>query len=310
MPSVSKSQQIAAAIALKAKKEGKKPEPGTASAQMAKMSKKDLEKFARTKHKGLPRYKKSKKRKVNESRIPDSEIFRRVVQELKALETVTPDFIAPDIAKILGNPRASKEIEEFLLNSDNETPREDAKEIINNWYLNEAWGQKLDLYIDIIWRWFERQGYAEHEIDAILNDSENIETIQSAEAHGINPIIVARDLKTTEISAVTESAGNGEYEKAAQYFYNEYLPENGFFVNKFTNNPEIHIEDPDAEEKIIIGFSKFMEEEHYGDWNPALDETAYKQIAQEFLSDYLKESLIEYYSPETLDEFLNEGHKN
>lgn len=43
----SENQRIAAAIALKAKREGHRPEPGTASAQMASMSEKELEKFAK-----------------------------------------------------------------------------------------------------------------------------------------------------------------------------------------------------------------------------------------------------------------------
>ena len=47
-------QQKAAAIALKHKKEGTKPEAGTASASMMDMSVSELEKFAKTKHKGLP----------------------------------------------------------------------------------------------------------------------------------------------------------------------------------------------------------------------------------------------------------------
>ena len=51
---VSKSQQRAAGIALAAKKAGKKPTGKGASAEMAKMSTKELEKFAGTKHKGLP----------------------------------------------------------------------------------------------------------------------------------------------------------------------------------------------------------------------------------------------------------------
>lgn len=54
---VSRSQQAAAGIALKAKREGKKPKKGTASAAMADMSTAELEKFARTKHKGLPKHK-------------------------------------------------------------------------------------------------------------------------------------------------------------------------------------------------------------------------------------------------------------
>lgn len=51
---VSKAQQQAAAIALAAKKSGKKPAGKGASASMAAMSTKELEKFAKTKHKGLP----------------------------------------------------------------------------------------------------------------------------------------------------------------------------------------------------------------------------------------------------------------
>ena len=52
---VSKSQQQAAGIALAAKKAGKKPAGKGASAEMSKMSTKELEKFAGTKHKGLPK---------------------------------------------------------------------------------------------------------------------------------------------------------------------------------------------------------------------------------------------------------------
>ncbi len=58
-----KSQQQAAGIALAAKRSGKAPKKGTASAEMAKMPKKELEKFAKTKHKGLP----EKKKKTDES---------------------------------------------------------------------------------------------------------------------------------------------------------------------------------------------------------------------------------------------------
>ena len=133
-PASSKIQQQAAAIALQVKK-GSRPKSDLygASKQMYKMSKEDLEKFAKTKHKGLPK-RKDKKKKVN-----------------------------------------------------------------------EAWGQKLDVYLDIIQRWFERQGYSEDEIETILNDPDNIEMIQGAEAHGINPIVVAKDLKTTDIEVVDES---------------------------------------------------------------------------------------------------------
>jgi hypothetical protein len=239
MPSTSKNQQIAAAIALKAKKEGKKPKAGTASAQMAKMSQEDLEKFARTKHKGLPKRKSKKK-------------------------------------------------------------------------VNEAWGQKLDIYIDIIWRWFERQGYPEHEIDTILNDPDNVNMIESAEAHGINPILVAKDLKTTEIEAIHESVHEkeGDYEKASDIFFGVYLAEKGFFVNKFTNLPDFDLNDPESEDKIVQDFSKFMEEENYEDWDPAFESTLYRQIVREFLMNYVNESLNEKYSPVTLDEFLHESQKS
>jgi len=53
---VSKAQQQAAAIALAAKEKGKKPPGKGAAAQMAGMSKKELEKFASTKRKGLPQH--------------------------------------------------------------------------------------------------------------------------------------------------------------------------------------------------------------------------------------------------------------
>ena len=55
--SVSKAQQQAAGIALAAKRKGETPKGDGAAAQMAKMSTKDLEDFAKTKHKGLPKKK-------------------------------------------------------------------------------------------------------------------------------------------------------------------------------------------------------------------------------------------------------------
>jgi hypothetical protein len=51
---VSKAQQRAAGIALAAKRKGKTPPGKGAAAEMAKMSTKELEKYAGTKHKGLP----------------------------------------------------------------------------------------------------------------------------------------------------------------------------------------------------------------------------------------------------------------
>ena len=59
---VSKKQQQAAGVALAAKRSGKKLSGKGASAEMSKMNTKELEKFAGTKHKGLPT-----KKKTNES---------------------------------------------------------------------------------------------------------------------------------------------------------------------------------------------------------------------------------------------------
>lgn len=55
MPAKSKAQQQAAGIARAIQKGEKKPKKGTASAEMAKMSSKDLKKFAETPRKGLPK---------------------------------------------------------------------------------------------------------------------------------------------------------------------------------------------------------------------------------------------------------------
>lgn len=55
--SMSKAQQQAAGIALAAKRKGEKPKGKGAAASMAKMSTKELEKYAGTKHKGLPKKK-------------------------------------------------------------------------------------------------------------------------------------------------------------------------------------------------------------------------------------------------------------
>jgi hypothetical protein len=68
---VSKAQQQAAGIALAAKRKGEKPAGKGASAEMAKMSTKDLEDFAATKHKGLP-VKKKKDEAVEETTVSGS----------------------------------------------------------------------------------------------------------------------------------------------------------------------------------------------------------------------------------------------
>lgn len=65
--------------------------------------------------------------------------------------------------------------------------------------IQEAFGQKLDHYVQIIYRWLERQEFSENEIDIILNDPNNMNIIQNAEARGTNPIIAAKEFKIEEI---------------------------------------------------------------------------------------------------------------
>jgi len=66
---VSKSQQQAAGIALAAKRSGKKPAGKGAAAEMSKMPEKELKKFAKTKHKGLPEKKAKKEKEVDENTV-------------------------------------------------------------------------------------------------------------------------------------------------------------------------------------------------------------------------------------------------
>ena len=74
---VSKAQQQAAGVALAAKRSGKQPAGKGASAEMAKMSTKELEKFAGTKHKGLPK-------KVAEGEKTEGNAFGAAVRKAKA----------------------------------------------------------------------------------------------------------------------------------------------------------------------------------------------------------------------------------
>ena len=47
--------------------------------------------------------------------------------------------------------------------------------------VNEAWGEKLDLYLQIVDRWLEGQGFNEYERDAILNDPDNMDIVIEGE---------------------------------------------------------------------------------------------------------------------------------
>lgn len=97
MPAVSKNQQRAAAIALKAKKEGtvNKLPKGSASKGMASMSEKELEKFAGTKHKGLPK-KADKKEATNLTGFSLKEIFSEDLAEPYNAASMPPSGFAPD----------------------------------------------------------------------------------------------------------------------------------------------------------------------------------------------------------------------
>ena len=111
---VSKAQQQAAGAALAAKRAGKKPAKGP-SAAMAKMSTKELEKFAGTKHKGLPKHKKTDESveegttmRTNEAKKekPDfldmdkdgnkKEPMKKAVKDAKIKEGAKPDYIDLD----------------------------------------------------------------------------------------------------------------------------------------------------------------------------------------------------------------------
>ena len=244
-PAVSKAQQQAMGIAYAAKKEGKSPEEGTASAQMAKMSQDELKKFAKTKHAGLPRRVHKKKR---------------------------------------------------------------AKKV------SEAFGQKLDTYIQIIDRWLESQEFNDMEIDTILNDPDNMDMIENGEAHGINPIIIAQDLKTEELLVgqvaqmhesqkfvsesinefLSHSRGNTyeneadgtemetdrDLEFAADIFFNEYLPSKGQF-----SDHNLNLSGSEALDNIVADFTTYLEQNYYKDYNPKFIKTLYKEIVQEYLKD-------------------------
>ena len=153
MPSTSQSQQQAAGIAL-AVKRGKRPKSFLygASKNMYKMSVEELEKFARTKHKGLPKRKRKKKK------------------------------------------------------------------------VNEAWGQKIEIYLDIVYRWLEERGFSENEIDTILEDPTTIDAIESAEAHGINPVEAIKELDLEEILSASNVNENEEISLNANNL--------DFYVNK------------------------------------------------------------------------------
>lgn len=72
MPAVSKAQQATAAIALKAKDEGNTKGLKEPAKSMSKMTKQELEKFAKTKRKPLPKHKAKKSVKEHYMGAPES----------------------------------------------------------------------------------------------------------------------------------------------------------------------------------------------------------------------------------------------
>ena len=73
--------------------------------------------------------------------------------------------------------------------------------------VDEAWGEKLDIFLTIIMRWLEGQGYGEYEIDAILNDPDNMDLIEKIEYSGGHPIEdAAKNLEIDNIITGMHSA--------------------------------------------------------------------------------------------------------
>jgi len=105
MPSVSKNQQAAAAIALKAKKEGKiddLPKKSSSHQMATSMSVEELEKFAGTKRKGLPKEKNESKSGWAGSSL--SEIFKEEMLDTEEPgEEISSDKNRRDQLKAAGN---------------------------------------------------------------------------------------------------------------------------------------------------------------------------------------------------------------
>ena len=74
------------------------------------------------------------------------------------------------------------------------------KKVKNKEKVEEAFGQKVELYVQIINRWLATQGYNEYEIDAIFDDPDNMDIIINTEDQGGHPIEdAAKKLRIEEI---------------------------------------------------------------------------------------------------------------
>ena len=124
---VSKAQQRAAGIALAAKRKGETPPGKGAAAEMAKMSTKELEKFAGTKHKNLPAKKDESVNQGEEmTRVTEGEIQQasaivtaktmvdrvgRWIEELSGMENDTLLQLGDSIRDEIGQEQAKAFIE-------------------------------------------------------------------------------------------------------------------------------------------------------------------------------------------------------
>jgi len=147
---------------------------------------------------------------------------------------------SPAITKAAKNMK-KKDVKDFASTKHKGLPKKVKKEKEK---IEEAFGEKLDLYVQIIYRWLESQGYSESEIDAIFEDPDSIDIIQNAEYNGGHPIedaakkLIASDVGEPEEVSMPESLDNN-------YSYvNESL-------DNFVNEINIRSKDPEEVEIFI-----------------------------------------------------------
>ena len=79
---------------------------------------------------------------------------------------------SPAITKTAKNMK-KKDVKDFASTKHKGLP----KKVKKKEKVEEAFGQKVELYVQIINRWLENQGYSEYEIDTILEDPDNMDVI-------------------------------------------------------------------------------------------------------------------------------------
>ena len=100
MPAASKQQQKFFGV-VKAMQAGDLPKKGAAGKVAKDMSKKEVDKYASTKHKGLPK-------KVKKETMKISDIKKMVEEELQSLNEVKP-FVDDKIRKQYDYPKGNKD---------------------------------------------------------------------------------------------------------------------------------------------------------------------------------------------------------